>query len=75
MAERWVQDVEEIIEQLSEVDIGYFSDFIWCGGKEVEAWFYPDGTCLLSKNGVLQNMPTMEVLDFLSATAVVEISG
>lgn len=75
MAEKWIQDVEEIIEQLSEVDIGYFSDFIWCGGKELEAWFYPDGTCLLSKNGELQNMPTREVLGFITGAAIEEVSG
>lgn len=49
--EKWVEEADAVIKNMSGVDVSYFSDFIWCGNQVVDVWFYPDGTCHFSVNG------------------------
>lgn len=60
MGEKWIEMVEEVTEAMSEADIEYFSNYIWVGNAEVEAWFYPDGVCHVSRDGEIQTVRTQD---------------
>mgnify|MGYP006305860071 CR=1 FL=1 len=47
--ERWVRGVEEIVVNMPGADIGFFSDSIWCGNKDVEAFLVEQPAEALTK--------------------------
>ena len=41
--------VEEILTAMPCRDVTYRDDFIWCGNNEIEVWFFPDNSCIVSR--------------------------
>lgn len=54
MKSGWVIEVLEGVSEMRHADADYCDEHIWVGNEEVEAWFYPDGTCIVSRGDELR---------------------
>jgi len=55
-------EAEEAISAMTHCHVSYFDDFIWCGNESVEAWFFPEGFCIINREGHSFSMDTADAI-------------
>ena len=55
-------EAEEAISAMTHCDVSYFDDFIWCGNETVEAWFFPEGSCIINREDHLFSLDTADAI-------------